>query len=64
MYNVGHTVHLLGLPGVVSVCDTFQGSCQQVFWQSPSMIPVDPLSGGQKSATEKKTQKKPNMSIN
>lgn len=54
--TVRHTVHLRGLPGVVYACDTFQGSCQQVFWQSPSMIPVDPLSGCQKSAVETNTQ--------
>ena len=51
-----HTVYLLGLPGVVCVCDTFQGSCPPVFWQSPSMILVDPLAGCPKSAAETKTQ--------
>lgn len=25
------TIFILGLPGDVCVCDTFQGSCQQVF---------------------------------
>ena len=44
------TVRVLDLPGDVCVCDTFQGSCQRVVWQSPSMIPVGRLSGVQKPA--------------